>query len=149
MKAIPTPNDRSSRPAHILTVAAFVLLSLQLTASEKQDGYRLLELEGYLVKWGEQRLGAGAKISYAFVDETLDFADARKSGILVPMEALSGQDLPFETLAKETAAAFRVWERAAAISFHHVADTRSADIILGAQGQPRRRALANATFAPE
>ncbi|MHA7810451.1 MAG: matrixin family metalloprotease [Marinobacter adhaerens] len=148
MKAIPIPNERSSRPAHILTVAAFVLLSLPLPASEKQDGYRLLELEGYLVKWGEQRLGAGAKISYAFADETLDFTDARNCGVLAPMKALSGQDLPFETLVKETAAAFLVWERAADISFHHVADTRSADIILGAQGQPRRRAFANVTYAP-
>lgn len=36
------------------------------------------------------------------------------------MKALPGQDLPLETLVKETAAAFRVWERVADISFHRV-----------------------------
>lgn len=148
MNRSPTPHDRSWHPAQILTVAAFVLLSLPLLASEKRDGYRLLELEGYLVKWGEQRLGTGATISYAFADETLGFENARNCGVLAPMEALSGEDLPYETLVQETAAAFRVWERAADLSFHQVADARDADIVLGAQGQPRQRAFANVTFAP-
>ncbi|MCL7945408.1 matrixin family metalloprotease [Marinobacter sp. ATCH36] len=131
----------------MLIVAGFLPLSPPLLAAEKGEGYRLLELEGYLVKWGEHRLGAGAKISYAFADETLHFDDARNCGVLAPMKALSGQDLPFETLVQETAAAFRVWEGAADLSFHRVADARDADIILGAQGQPRRRAFANVTFA--
>ncbi|MFO7528294.1 MAG: hypothetical protein R6W86_05730 [Marinobacter sp.] len=111
-------------------------------------GYRLLKLKGSPVKWGEQRFGADAKISYAFADETLRFDDARNCGVLAPMKALSRQGLPLETLVQETAAAFRTWERAADLSFHQVADARDAGIILGAQGQPRRRAFANVTFAP-
>ena len=151
MHRTPTVKDRPFRPGHIrktLIVAAFVLLSLPLLAAEKKAGYRLLELEGYLVKWGEQKLGAGATISYAFADETLHFDNARNCGVLAPMKALSGQDLSFETLVQETAAAFRIWERAADLSFHRVADARDADIILGAQGLPLRRAFANVTFAP-
>ncbi|MDK8464187.1 matrixin family metalloprotease [Marinobacter sp. SS13-12] len=130
-------------------MAAFLPLSLPLLAGDKKDGYRLLELDGYKVKWGEQILGAGASISYAFADETMRFDDARNCGILAPMKALSGQDLPFETLERETAAAFQVWERAADLSFHRVADARDADIVLGAQGQPRRRAFANVAYAPD
>ncbi|SFR39102.1 Matrixin [Marinobacter gudaonensis] len=141
-------SDRFSRRSHLLTVAVCALLSLPLLASEQQDGYRLLELEGYLVKWGEQQLGTGAKISYAFADETLEFDNARNCGVLAPMRALSSQNLSFEMLVKETAAAFRVWERAADLSFHRVANARDADIILGAQGEPHRRAFANVTFAP-
>lgn len=148
MNRLSIPNSRFSRRSKILTVAACMLLSLPLLGSEQQDGYRLLKLEGYLVKWGEQQLGTGAKISYAFADETLDFAGARNCGVLAPMKALSSRDLSFEMLVKETAAAFRVWERAADLSFHRVADVREADIILGAQGQPHRRAFANVTFAP-
>lgn len=54
-----------------------------------------------------------------------------------------------ETLVREAAAAFRVWERAAGLSFHKVDDARDADIVLGAQGQPRGRAFANVAYAPE
>lgn len=77
------------------------------------------------------------------------FDNARNCGVLAPMTALSGQDLSFETLVRETAAAFRVWERAADLSFHRVANARDADIILGAQGQPRRRAFANVSYAAD
>ncbi|MDX1558769.1 MAG: matrixin family metalloprotease [Marinobacter sp.] len=129
-----------------LMVAVFLPLSLPLLAEDK--AYRLLELDGYKVKWGEQILGAGARISYAFADETMQFDGARNCGVLAPMKALSGQDLSFEILERETAAAFRVWERAADLSFHRVADARDADIVLGAQGQPRRRAFANVAYAP-
>lgn len=132
-----------------LIVATFLPLSLPLFAAERDGGYRLLELDGYKVKWGEQRLGMGASISYAFADEALQFDDARNCRDLVPMKALSGPDLPFETLVRETEAAFRVWERAADLSFHQVADVRDADIILGAQGQPRMRAFANVSYGPE
>ncbi|WP_081813621.1 matrixin family metalloprotease [Marinobacter sp. HL-58] len=130
-------------------MAALLPLSLPLLAADAKDGYRLLELEGSKVKWGEQTLGVGASISYAFADETMRFDDARNCGVLAPMKALSGEDLPFETLVRETAAAFQVWERAADLSFHRVADARDADIILGAQGQPRRRAFANVSYAPD
>jgi hypothetical protein len=54
-----------------------------------------------------------------------------------------------ETLARETAAAFRVWERAADLSFHEVGDVREADIILGAQGQPRGQAFANVSYVSQ
>ena len=132
-----------------LIVAFFLSLALPLLAADRADGYRLLELEGYKVKWGERKLGVGASISYAFANETMRFEEARNCGVLVPMKALSGQDLPFETLERETAAAFRVWERAADLSFHRVANAIEADIILGAQGEPRMRAFANVSFAPE
>lgn len=147
-----TPWERpfwSGQIIKALIVAVLLPLSLPLLAGDKKDGYRLLELDGYKVKWGEQILGVGASISYAFADETMRFKDARNCGVLAPMQALSGQDLPFEALERETAAAFRVWELAADLSFHRVADARDADIVLGAQGQPRRRAFANVAYAPD
>ncbi|MGM0952205.1 MAG: matrixin family metalloprotease [Pseudomonadota bacterium] len=132
-----------------LIVAVCLPLSLPLLAENREEsGYRLLELDGYLVKWGEQKLGVGASVSYAFADETLRFDGARNCRDLEPMKSLSGPDLSFETLARETAAAFRVWERAADISFHQVADARNADIVLGAQGQPEMWAFANVSYTP-
>ena len=132
-----------------LIMAALLPLAFPLLAKDGNDGYRLLELDGYKVKWGEQTLGVGASVSYDFADETLQFDEARNCRNLAPMTMLTGQDLPFETLARETAEAFRVWERAADLSFHQVANARDADIVIGAQGQPRMRAFANVTSAPD
>ena len=75
MKRFPIPNRRLWQPAqisHRLCAPVSPLL-----AAEKQDGYRLLELEGYPVKCGEQQSGTAATISYAFMDETLAFENAR------------------------------------------------------------------------
>lgn len=130
-------------------MVVLLLSAFPLTAGNRDGGYRLLELDGYKVKWGEQTLGTGARISYAFADETMQFDDARNCRNLAPMKTLAGQDLPFKTLARETAAAFRVWEHAADVTFHQVADARDADIVLGAQGQPRMRAFANVSYDSE
>lgn len=143
---------RSDRRAH-LPVLAFIMLGLLSLAcpppaSADEGGYRLLELDGYKVKWGDQRLGVGASISYAFAGETLRFDDARNCRDLAPVEALLGESLSMETLALEAAAAFRVWERAAGLTFHQVSDARDADIVLGAQGRPHGRAFANVSYAP-
>lgn len=131
-----------------LITAALLPLALPLFAEDDKGGYRLLELDGYKVKWGEHTLGAGASISYAFADASMRFDDARNCGDLVPMTTLTGQDLPFETLARETAEAFRTWERAADVTFQKVDDPREADIVLGAQGKPVGTAFANVTYLP-
>jgi hypothetical protein len=144
---------RSVTRAHLFTltsiVASILLLAFPLPTHAGDGGYRLLELDGHKVKWGDRQLGVGASVSYAFAGETLRFDDAINCGDLAPMESLSGKHLSMETLARETAAAFRVWERAAGLTFHKVDDVRDADIILGAQGQPRGHAFANVSYAPE
>jgi hypothetical protein len=130
-------------------VASLISLAFPLAANAGDDGYRLLELDGHKVKWGDQRLGTGASISFAFADQAMQFDDARNCRDLAPIEALSGENLSMETLAREAAAAFRVWERAAGLSFHEVIDARDADIILGAQGQPHGQAFANVSYSPD
>lgn len=136
-----------ARPsARALTVACLLPLAPVLLAD---DEYRLLELDGYKVKWAEQELGAGASVSYAFADERLRFDDARNCGEMAPISALSGSDLTQETLAREAAAAFRVWQRASGLTFHQVGGAQDADIIVGAQGRPRGRAFTNVSYAPE
>lgn len=128
-------------------LAGFGPTALMPPAHAAEGGYALLELDGYKVKWGERRLGAGARVSYAFAGEALRFDDARNCREVVAMDTLVVEHLPMETLAREAAAAFRVWERAAGLSFHKVDDAREADIILGAQGEPRGRALADVSSA--
>ncbi len=141
--------SRAHPPILALIMVGLLSLAFMLPAHAGEEGYRLLELDGYKVKWGDRRLGAGASISYAFAGETLRFDEARNCRDLAPIETLLGENLSMETLARETAAAFRVWERAAGLSFHEVSDVRDADIVLGAQGQPRGRAFANVSYAPD
>lgn len=138
--------SRTRRPLLALMMAALLPPALPLPVHAAEGGYRLLELGGYKVKWGDRQLGVEASVSYAFAEEALRFDNARNCGDLAPVEALLGGNLSMETLARETAAAFRVWERAAGLSFHQVSDARDADIVLGAQGQPRGRAFANVSY---
>lgn len=132
-----------------LAIASLLPLAFPLPADAGENGYRLLKLDGYKVKWGDQRLGVGASVSYAFAREPLQFHDAINCGEMASIELLSSNSLSLETLAHETAAAFRVWEHAAGLSFHEVTDARDANIVIGAQGQPRGRAFANVTYAPD
>ena len=131
-----------------LAVTSVLPVAFSPPASAGAEEYRLLELDGHMVKWGDRQLGVGASISYAFATETLRFDDAINCRDMEPIEAISGRNLSMETLAREAAAAFRVWESAADLSFHQVGDARDADIILGAQGRPHGRAFASVTYAP-
>ncbi len=142
---------RSTTRAHFPALAIVIvgLVSLAFPLPALSDEYRLLELDGYKVKWGTPQLGSGARVSYAFANENLQFDEARNCGQLAPIEALFGERLSMETIAQETASAFEVWERAAGLSFHEVKNAQDADIVLGAQGQPRRRAFANVSYASE
>ena len=114
------------------------------------DGsFRLLKLDGYHVKWGENTLGAGATVSYAFVEVPMRFDGARNCRELVPMTDLATRNgISETTLHAETAAAFRAWEEAANITFIPADDPDQADILIGAQGQPIGRAYANVMYQP-
>ena len=119
-------------------------------ASIGSDGsFRLLKLDGYHVKWGESALGAGATVSYAFVEVPMRFDGARNCGELVPMtDLVTRNGISEATLHAETTAAFRAWEAAANITFIPVDDPDQADILIGAQGQPVGRAYANVMYQP-
>ncbi len=138
-----------ARPSmQAFVVAGFLSLTFPLAAHGDEGGYQLLELDGAMVKWGKQELGVGANVSYALANEALRFDDARNCSALAPISAFSGQGISSETLAHEAAAAFRVWERVSGLSFHEVADAQAADIVIGAQGQPRGWAFANVSRVP-
>ncbi len=130
-------------------LAISLLLMLSLPSDASDGGYRLLELDGHKVKWGDRRLGVGARISYAFARETLRFDEARNCRELAPITTLVGKGLSMDAFTREAAAAFRVWEQAAGLSFYEVSDAREADIILGTQGEPRGKAFANVSYAPD
>lgn len=117
-----------------------------MPAPAGQD-FLLLKLDGAYVKWGGTTLGTGARVSYAFVRERTQFADARNCEAMLPLEpALGRQGIAPAQLRAEAAAAFAMWERAADISFHEVGDPSEADILIGAQAVSRGRAFANVEY---
>ena len=126
-----------------------LIITSPLLANTEEGGYRLLKLDGYKVKWGEQTLGTGAKISYAFADRTMRFDGARNCRDLAPINVLTEQDFTVEKLESEAEAAFATWERAADLSFYQVDDARQADIVIGAQGKPTGWAFANVAYGPD
>ena len=118
-----------------LTIAA-TLVAATATAAD----FRLLELGGFHVKWGEPRLGSRAEISYGFADGRRSFPDAINCRELEAAERLP---VAQGELAKVAAEAFRLWSAAAAVSFREARPGERPDILIGAQGRPEGIAFAN------
>jgi hypothetical protein len=132
-----------------MALACSLAMGIATASISGDGGFRLLKLDGYHVKWGDRALGAGATVSYAFVDALRHFDGARNCGELVPLDELAMRHgISQVTLQEEAAAAFRVWEEAANITFVPVDDPDRADILIGAQGQPVGRAYANVEYQP-
>jgi hypothetical protein len=107
-------------------------------------GYRLLNLDGSLVKWGVPQFGAGAVVSYAFADHAMRFDKARNCAGLVPLEALAARShVTSSDFRSETASAFAAWAKVTGLEFKLTADAARADILIGAQARPIGRAFTN------
>jgi hypothetical protein len=123
-----------------------IALFLAFASSAVSGGYDLLEIEGKVVKWGETRFGAGATVSYAFADRTLSFPGARNCPVIEPARL---QDevgaIGSATMASLFEQALSAWENVADLAFVKAASVESADIVIGAQTEPRGRAYANVT----
>ncbi len=109
--------------------------------------YRLLSLGGHLVKWGEPELGSRATVTYALLTAPRQFAGARNCASLVPMEGLlAASGIAPTQLQHELESAFANWERVAGLTFKP-ASPEVADILIGAQAEPRGWAFTNVAEA--
>jgi hypothetical protein len=107
-------------------------------------GFELLDLENQTVKWQSPRMGEGAAVTYAFATEAVDTPGARNCAKLVPPDkAYAPSHITAEQFRHEAAEAFRMWEGVANITFRETRDARTADILIGAQGEPQGRAFTN------
>lgn len=110
-------------------------------------GFRLLDLENQTVKWQSPHMGVGAALTYAFATEAVDTPGARNCAKLVPPEnAYLPSHITTDQFRHEVAEAFRVWEGVANLNFRETADSRAANILIGAQGEPQGRAFTNVTL---
>lgn len=109
--------------------------------------FRLIELDGAYLKWGEADFGAPATVTYSFAATRVTFPRARNCSVLAPIEGLArSSGLPVSALKREFAAAAHEWEKVANIRFRYVSDPARAQILVGSQGIPRGRAFANVRY---
>ncbi|MEO8651028.1 MAG: matrixin family metalloprotease [Hyphomicrobiaceae bacterium] len=110
-------------------------------------GFRLLDFDGIFVRWG----GTGAEpvtVSYAFVEQSVEFKDARNCTGMVPVDGLlSRSNIDVSTFRSEVAAAFQMWEQAANIRFVPAASGTKPGILIGAQRDPVAFAFADVAYA--
>lgn len=113
-------------------------------ASVLASEFRLLQIDGYFVKWGAPAFGAGAKVTYGFVTRAESFPDAINCGGMAPMDVLSAvwghDDAALKQIATD---AFRMWSAATRIEFRRAGPGERPDILIGTQAKPRRIAFAN------
>lgn len=110
--------------------------------------YRLVVLDGHSVKWGEPVLGAGAIVTYALVETPAGFADARNCRSMVPLAPLlETSHVSPARFSVELAAAFAAWSDAINVTFRPAEVAQSADVLIGAQGEPFGRAFTNVAHA--
>ncbi len=110
-------------------------------------GFRLLDLENQAVKWQTPQMGVGASLTYAFATEAVDTPGARNCAKLMPPEkAYAPSHIGTDAFRHEVTQAFRMWEAVANITFRETSDPRSANILIGAQGDPQGRAFTNVTL---
>lgn len=129
----------------LLAIAAAVALGSP--AGQAGGGYELLAFDGHLVKWGEPRAGAGATVSYALATGPMRFPEARNCRSIVPVDAmLARSGITVAAFRRELGHAVAQWEAVAGIRFVATDDPGTADIVIGAQAEPRGIAFANVTF---
>ena len=128
--------------------AASVMTVSAAPASERTlQAYRHIQLDGHRVKWGAPEAGAGAVVTYATLDTAVRFPAARNCGAMAPMASiLDANRVSAATFDAELRAAFALWSAVADIRFVPAASPGTADILIGAQAEPRGRAFTNIEF---
>ena len=125
-------------------IAAACIAVMVMIPAADAGGYRLLNLDGSLVKWGAPRFGVGASVTYAFAVSSMRFDKARNCAGLVPLDRLAAHwHFTSQQIHREAAAAFAAWASVTGLQFNLITDTAKADIIIGAQAKPRGRAFTN------
>jgi len=113
-------------------------------------GFRLLDLENQSVRWQTPTFGAGAVVTYAFATAPVTTEGARNCArMLPPAAAYAPSHITDQAFRDEVAAAFRMWEQVADITFRETADTATAGILIGAQAEPVGHAFTNVSLKGE
>jgi hypothetical protein len=142
MRTSPSRLERDIRRG--LLVLMILGLALAATGPVRAQSFRLLEIDGLRLKWGSPDLGAGATVSWGLAEAPASFPDAINCRALAPLSSVPAlAALPGDALPDLVERAFTFWSAAAGIEFRRARSGGQPDILIGAQGEPRRIAFAN------
>jgi len=132
-----------------LSLVGAALLLCMGTTNVPAEGFRLLQLDGALVKWGPPSLETGATVSYAVLQADRHDPDAVNCRAMTTLDGLLGTarlgDASFE---ERLALAISMWQTVADITFVRAESAAMADIVIGAQAVPRGIAYTNIHHEP-
>lgn len=135
-----------------VSLVVFLLVLAPVAAAGEPGtflGFRLLDLEDQSVKWQSPRWGERAELTYAFATQATSTEGARNCARMLPPEtAHEPSRISHTAFRREVAAAFRMWEAVADITFRQTDDEQAANILIGAQGEPMGRAFTNVELKP-
>jgi hypothetical protein len=116
--------------------------------AQAADDYRLLKIDGHLVKWGDAALGGGATLTYSVVDGPSGFSGTYNCRRITGIgKLLARSRTSRQVFDQELSAAFAMWEAAANLRFVAAKSVVSANILISAQSLPDGVAYADVTPA--
>jgi hypothetical protein len=135
------------RGGALLLALALATVGAGPASSGTLSDYKLIVLDGASLKWGDPVDGTPAIVTYALADSVRHFAGAINCGGLGPLDGLLGaSNVSAGMLDRELRAAFAAWSAVADIDFVPAKDSASADILIGAETEPRGRAFTNVDY---
>jgi hypothetical protein len=128
-------------------LAGLVSYAPVATAAGDAPPFKILKLEGNAVQWWPASDGPRRVILYAAATRDLEFAGARNCRKLTGLDGLlAASEIAPDTLRREMAAAFAMWEAVADIAFREASTPAEADIVIGAQVEPEGWAFADVFY---
>lgn len=135
---------RLSNVAVALAAMGFFVSSMASAMAEGPTSFRLLRLEQDLAKWYPSTGTTDVVVRYAFATDQMYFPEARNCRKIQPAAAaLKPSGLGMERFRQQTRDAMRLWEDIVDIKFVETDAVDEADLVIGAQVQPRGRAFTN------
>jgi Matrixin len=133
-----------------VALCAALIFSAAFATAGSGAEYRLLQLNGNLVKWGKPVLGEGAVITWALLDKASRYPDALNCRSMVPLAPhLPHGPADSGVAMGELRRAFDSWSAVANIGFRMIDDPEKADIVIGAQAIPTGRAFSSVAYGGE
>lgn len=130
------------------TACLIACLSASMPRASGGELYRPLCIEGACVRWLPARPGDPVVLTWAIPRRAFATPGAVNCGDMQPPDELLHRSALTETDFRQALeAAFRRWSSVAGISFVEISDQDAADIVVGAQGEPRGYAFTNVSVS--
>lgn len=125
----------------------FAVLCAGSVIARADDGFRLLQIDGHDLKWGEPVLGKGATITYAVVNGSSAIrgnVNCLHVGAIEPL--LTRSKVTRQAFDRELKGALAMWQSVANVQFRSTKQPRAADIVFASEIASQGIAYADVAF---